>query len=181
MSIPKFSLIRNWSIGCWFSVGIGVLFAVLYWALGGGLTYKAQSWEEVPARILSVQLEKDEDPEKTLYSVRAEYEYEFRGVKYKGDRVSVLGGRDNDLSKHRERLKELEACRDSGELFRCFVDPRSPRHSVLYREVEWSRFIGASVASFLFVLVGVIGLYVLRRVKREVREEVEREEGSDGK
>jgi hypothetical protein len=146
---------RKESVGCFlFSLpfaALGIFMAYLYfadlfrWA-------RMQTWEEVPARILSADLEvnvsrhssgdsfgrhrSSSSRRSITYKALAEYEYEYRGNKYKGTKVSRYFGSDNIGNFYNNIHDELSTYENSDKLFRCFVNPHSPEDAILYRQMR---------------------------------------------
>ncbi|MCI0332528.1 MAG: DUF3592 domain-containing protein [Planctomycetes bacterium] len=136
-----------------------------------------RSWVEVPAIIRQAELKVNvrhnhgyrgrEGPpsrSKRTYQLIALYDYEFGGRRFTGDRVSVYGNShtgDNISSFLSNAYLELLRHRDPRTPFRCFVNPRQPYESVLYRELRW----GMAAAYTLFAtLFGAIGFGFLTGV-----------------
>ncbi len=115
---------------------------------------RAQSWEEVPARILSADLDVNHGDDSTTYRVRATYQYDFRGESYTSDRVASGFGSDNIGSFHQDKYAELRAYSDSGRPFRCFVNPDDPTEALLYRELRWGMLGFQLVFALAFGIVG---------------------------
>jgi hypothetical protein len=119
---------------------------VLSWA-------RAQSWEEVPARILAADLESHRGDDSITYEVTAVYEYSVMGQTYTSDAVSFGLGSDNIGSFHQDAYRELRGYVGTGRSFRCFVDPDDPSQAMLYRDMRWG-LLGLEVI-FALVFAGV--------------------------
>jgi len=115
---------------------------------------QAQSWDEVPARILSTDLDVNHGDDSTTYKVSAVYEYSYMGESFTSDVVSFGFGSDNIGSFHQDKHAELRAYVASGERFRCFVNPSDPSEAVLYRELRWGLLGLQVVFALVFALVG---------------------------
>ena len=115
---------------------------------------QAQSWDEVPARILSTDLDVNHGDDSTTYKVNAVYEYSYMGESFTSDVVSFGFGSDNIGSFHQDKHSELRAYVGSGERFRCFVNPSDPSESLLYRELRWGLLGLQVVFALVFGLVG---------------------------
>jgi Protein of unknown function (DUF3592) len=133
--------------------------------------YRMKSWVEVPAELVSVDLESHSDSDSTTYRVRARYKYSFEGREYQGDRVGIHGGSDNVGDSHERRYRELARLRKADELARCYVDPARPERAVLYRDLRWELvgFYLIFVVAFGGVGFGLVagGLYGARKLRRE--------------
>ena len=161
--------------------GCLVLFALPFAAVGVGMSvltlvtlmkgHKVQAWEEVPAIILSASLDSRSDSDGTTYKAEAEYQYEYRGETYRGDRVSLHGGADNIGSFQQDAARELSRYQKSGEPFRCFVDPDEPSESVLYRELRGGMVLFYAVFAVTFggAGFGLITWGLVSRRKARVR------------
>ena len=121
---------------------------------------EARDWQEVPARIVQVELETHDGDDSTTYEVVARYEYEFGSETYRGERVGLGSGADNIGSFHQDKQRELDRFRAQDQPFRCFVDPDNPSRAILYREMRWGLFSFMSLFAVLFGGVG-IGLMVV--------------------
>ncbi len=115
-----------------------------------------QGWVETPARIQTAELVAHRGDDSTSYSLSVEYAYEYDGRTYTGTRAGLHGGSDNIGSYHQQKYEELSAYRDSGELFRCYVNPNHPAESILYRDPRWELTGLMGVFAVLFGLVGVM-------------------------
>jgi hypothetical protein len=132
--------------------------------------YEASSWVETPARIISTDLEVNTGDSETFKAV-ASYEYTWDGTTHVGHRVSLSPGADNIGSFHQDKQAELARYRESGESFRCFVDPDEPSSSILYRELRLGMFsflmlFGGVFAGVGFGLMGA-GFWGKRKVQEE--------------
>jgi len=157
------------------------LFALPFAATGAVMMYligativewiDMSSWQEVPARILEAELVSHHSSKSTSYEVTARYEYEYAERSYEGTRVGIHRKADNIGSYHQRAFEDLARFRDSGEPFRCFVDPAAPRKSVIYRTLRWEMLAFYSVFLFVFGGVGfglLIGVPIAgRRLKLE--------------
>lgn len=115
---------------------------------------RAQSWQEVPTRILSAELDVNYGDDSTTYRVRAMYEYTYQGRTLTSDRVASGLGSDNIGSFHQDKYAELRAYLDSGRPFRCFVNPENPSEALLYRELRWGMLAFETVFALIFCIVG---------------------------
>ena len=141
-------------------VGCLVLFALPF--AGAGLVvmflgfrmvwgwYEASSWVETPARIISTDLEVNTDSDSDDLQGSGQLRVHLgRNRPMSADRVSLSPGADNIGSFHQDKQAELARYRESGELFRCFVDPDEPSRSILYRDMRLGMF------SFLMLFGGI--------------------------
>lgn len=133
--------------------------------------FQMRSWVEVPAELVSVDLESHDGSEATTYEVKAEYRYFFEGSEYSGTRVALHQGSDNVGDFHEETYRELSRARSGGTPYPCFVDPHSPSRAVLNRDLRLSLlgFHSIFLVAFGGVGAGLIagGFYGARRIARE--------------
>ncbi|MCH7823544.1 MAG: DUF3592 domain-containing protein [Acidobacteria bacterium] len=115
---------------------------------------RAQSWDQVPATLLSVNLDVNTGGDSTTYRVEALYEYNYLGRTYTSDTVSSSFGADNIGSFHQDKYAELRRYLDAGERFRCFVNPADPSEAMLYREMRWGIFAFEIIFALVFGGVG---------------------------
>ena len=92
-----------------------------------------KSWIEVPAFIQQTNLEESSDSESTTYKVTAAYSYTYKDRSYTGNRVSMHSGSDNIGSFHKRTYSQLTKYKNSGEPFRCYINPANPSESILFR------------------------------------------------
>lgn len=151
---------------------LGVSMASQWW--------QARSWAEVPARILSADLNASQDDDSTTYSVVAEYTYEYDGRTYTSQRVSTSFGSDNIGSFHQDKYNELRPYAGTDQMFRCFVNPAEPSEALLFRDLRWGMLAFMGVFAGAFGLVGYglmfVAVYGSRLVKETDRLEEARPE-----
>ena len=132
---------------------------------------ETRDWQEVPARLLHIELEEHQGDDSTTYEVVAHYEYHYAGRTYQGERVSLGSGADNIGSFHQDKHRELESFRSQDRLFRCFVDPDSPSRSILYRQMRWGLFSIMGLFALVFGGIGiglmVVGVWGKRSIEEE--------------
>ncbi|MGD8328681.1 MAG: DUF3592 domain-containing protein [Acidobacteriota bacterium] len=130
---------------------------------------RAQSWVEVPARIISADLDVNHGDDSTTYRVRAEFQYDWDGRSYTSHRVAFGSGSDNIGSFHQDKYDELRRYAGTDRLFRCFLNPEQPGEAVLYRELRWGMLGFEAVFAAVFCLVGYglmfAAIYGSRKVK----------------
>lgn len=164
LSIGKRSRKRSKKTSSWGAIVFLILFALPF--AGGGtfvgylagstvVTWaRAQSWDEVPAHILSADLDVNSGDDSTTYRVRAVYQYNYNGDTYTSDRVASGFGSDNIGSFHQDKYAELRRYREAGRPFRCFVNPEDPSEALLYRELRWGMLAFEVVFALAFGIVG---------------------------
>jgi hypothetical protein len=131
------------------SLGVGcmVLFSLPFAAVGVGMAIwlafsihaylKTQSWVEVPAQILHVELVAHAGDDGCTYETTAQYQYVYQKETYQGSRVGIESGSDNLGSFQESCYRELKEFEQNKKAFRCFVNPDRPQQSILYRELRW--------------------------------------------
>lgn len=146
-------------------IGFGclILFALPFAAVGVGATYWAfrtaaehsrmQHWVEVPAVIKRAELKRNAGESDTFQAV-AEYEYEFGGRKFVGQRVGIYEASDNVGSFQRDAYRELKRHHDEGRAFRSFVNPQKPSDAILYRDLRWEMLAFNTVFAVTFGSAG---------------------------
>jgi hypothetical protein len=119
---------------------------------------RAPGWPQVPAMVQSVG-----------DAGSATYTYEYKGVKYTGDRIGTfwLGGSSDDEWDRRMEAK-LESALASGTPVMAFVNPDKPRDAMLDTEIRWKllmfclpfalAFGAVGLGGFFFMLVKALGL-----------------------
>lgn len=140
-------------------VSLGI--AVLMWFWGGVdliRYWEMNSWEEESSRILicgRVAHGANGNGVRTF----VEYEYQYQGETYTGKNVSLY--MTAARGKVQEgRFKELREYHRSGKSFRCYVNPRNPQISVLYREMTLPHLL--LLVLFLFPCIAYFGYYGIR-------------------
>ena len=129
---------------------------------------QARGWQEVPARILSLNLKQSTSDGSTTYRLEATYEYAFGARLYTSADVGLSFGSDNVGSFHQDKYRELRPYFDAGRDFRCFVNPDEPTEALLFREMRGGLLGLMSIFAAAFCLVGYglifAGLYGSRLV-----------------
>jgi hypothetical protein len=135
------------------AVGIGMAISNMATVVKYG---EMRSWVEVPATINRAELKVDHDGEGgTTYEAVADYQYDFQGRRFSGNRISVLGGSDNVGSFQHEAYRELKQHLDAKQPFHCYVNPASPADAVLYRNVRAEMVLFLTLFSCAFGSVGL--------------------------
>lgn len=112
---------------------------------------KMQSWEEVPARIVTANLESHSDSDGgTTYKTTAQYEYVYQDKRYTSTRVSRYSGADNIGSFQRDIYNEISPYQYSEKMFHCYVNPSAPQESILYRKARMGMVMFYSLFALCF-------------------------------
>jgi hypothetical protein len=132
-------------------VGIGAT----YWAFRTAAEHsRMNSWVEVPAVIKKAELEGGRGKDDSVKAV-AEYEYEFGGRKFVGERVGIYEASDNVGKFQHEAYRELKRHLDEGRAFRCFVNPERPGDAILYRQLRWEMLSFNTIFAVAFGSTGL--------------------------
>jgi hypothetical protein len=112
---------------------------------------KMQSWEEVPARILTANLESHSDSDGgSTYKATAQYEYVYQDKRYTSTRVSRYKGADNIGSFQRDIYDEISPYQNSEKMFHCYVNPSAPQESILVRKARMGMVMFYSLFALCF-------------------------------
>lgn len=123
-----------------------------------------KNWDETTARLTAAELISSTDSDGgTTYRVEAEYQYDYGGRRYSGDRVGIFGGGDNVGSFQEDLGKRLEKAHKQNRPVPVFVNPQSPGEAVLNRDMRWEMLGFASVFGIVFGCVGGGFLYYIWR------------------
>lgn len=127
-----------------FGWGFLLLFCIPFAGVGTGMGYATisclikwqnmKSWEKVPAFIQQTNLDVNSDSDSTTYKVTATYTYAYNDKSYTSNKVTMHIGSDNIGSFHKKTYDELSRYKESGEPFRCYVNPDNPSESILFRK-----------------------------------------------
>jgi len=143
----------------------GVLFGLVFFVVGLVAFYfiagnmivgyiASANWVEVPAKILNVRLVSDSGDGDDTHTVLSTYTYNFDGVSYQNDRVSLSSGRDSFGQYWQELERTLLADKSGNEAF-AIVNPDNPTDAVLDRTLRWQSVLFGLI--FLFIFSGVGG------------------------
>lgn len=174
--------------GCLSLFGLPFLAAGLFvsWIYFVGFAdwWRARNWVEMPCWIESAELKEDDGGDSTTYKAVATYRYNYEGREYRGERVSLGKGSDNMGNFQRDAHAELAAHvagpaasaeadprQPGAKPFRCFVNPRQPDESVLYRMFRWQMqaFMAVFALTFPAVGAGLVagGFLASRAIKKD--------------
>lgn len=154
-------------------LGVGVFFAK-----GAFDVLAARDWVPVEARLLSVDLQSNHDPDSaTTYRVIAEYEYSWDGERLISDRVDLHAGADNLGDYHHVTYGRLNRALQAGESVTAWVDPDNPSRVVLDRDMRWGRLGFGMIFPLAFGGAGLGVMLLGRRAgraqkKRDARREL---------
>ena len=135
------------------------------------LGYQAQSWETVPAKVISAKLDEHRSDGNSTYKVVASYRYNYQGDTYDSDKVALYEERDSFKSYHNELFKRLKKAKKKKKPIDCYVNPSNPSESLLDRTIRLTMILMMSPFVLAFGLVGyglMIGaVYSLRAGKKK--------------
>lgn len=115
--------------------------------------HQARDWVESPTDVLEAELVERGGRGGTSYETIARYSYTFAGGRYEGTKISFFDG-------GKQFYRELAKYEESGESFRCYVNPDNPHEAVLYRNVDWGTVIFTGSIAVLFGGAGVLLIVV---------------------
>ena len=119
--------------------------------------WSAYGWVEVPCWIEKAEMKFFPGSKGTsAHQIEAVYRYEFERRPYHGDQVGDFGGSDKLGSSQEEALEQLQASKNAGRPFRCFVNPSKPEQSVLFRDLRWPLLLILSIFPTVFPLAGCL-------------------------
>lgn len=129
------------------------------WHSISGLADEAamKTWVDVPAFVTQADL-KIHRGKGTSYQVRANYVYEFGGREFAGNRVAIETGGDNIGDFQRATYEQLLQARDQKRAIHCFVNPKNPRESILYRDIRADVLLSQAIGG---AFGGSIGIAVI--------------------
>ena len=113
-------------------------------------TIDAESWPEVPCRIISAKVESHSGDKGTTYSVNIVYAYEFNGKRYESDRYDFIGGSSSGRGGKAEVVNRYRSAANPI----CFVNPNKPSEAVLTRGFHWGLLFCLFPLPFLAMGVG---------------------------
>jgi len=130
--------------------------------------YSMKNWQQVPAKIISAELKENRSDKSTTFSVDVVYQYQFSGKNYKGSKVNITGGGQSG-SYYPDLFQKLEKCKNSGEKYRCFVNPNNPGESIINNKLRVVDFVIFPAVSILFGGVGIVliifGFFTVKNAK----------------
>ncbi|RZI97307.1 MAG: DUF3592 domain-containing protein, partial [Haliea sp.] len=157
---------------------VGLLVSLLFGAVaytGGvrpiadmvGLGWRASSMVEVPAKVVGVQLERINFAESGAPTARkklhAQYQYEWRGVRYEGSQVSLQPRPNTFTGVEWDEVwfDKLDQARKTGATVPAWISPTGAHGAVLDKEVRYKGFWGAVAAlTFGIVPLAFVGFIV---------------------
>jgi len=130
--------------------------------------YAMKNWEQLPAKIISAELKTSHSDDSTTYSVDVVYQYIISGREYEGSKVNISGGGESG-SYYPTLYQKLENYKNSGERYRCFVNPNNPGESILIKKLQFVDYLLFPAIAVLFGGVGIgliiFGIFSVKKAK----------------
>ncbi|MDH3981988.1 MAG: DUF3592 domain-containing protein, partial [Kiritimatiellaceae bacterium] len=123
-------------------------------------THDAQTWNSVPATVVSSKVKSHDSDDGTTYSVYIAYRYEVNGEEFLGDQYTFMGG----SSSGRDAKAEVVRQYPKGHNFEVFVNPTNPDESVIKRDYSLSLLFG--LTPLIFMAAGLAVLLAGLRAKK---------------
>lgn len=149
-----------------FLINPGVIFGLIF-SVGGFMIlsetaiptwqswYQMRDWEPGYAELLSVSGAEN--------YTEAGYRYHYNGTRYLGNRAYVAEFRDNIGSYHADLLAQLLRYQQADQALPIWVNPQSPRESVIDRDMRWGLFILMTAFCSVFIFIGLGVVYASTR------------------
>ena len=118
------------------AIGVGAL-GMFIWTLA--IWGAMQSWQEVPAYIQKTNLiahRANSSQKEPSYTLEVQYTYQWENKYHAGKELTICTMDDNYNSFYERVYAELDRYHRRNEAFRCYVNPKDPTQSVLYRNLR---------------------------------------------
>ncbi|MBL1147339.1 MAG: DUF3592 domain-containing protein [Pseudomonadota bacterium] len=123
-----------------------------------------KNWDETTAHLVSAELSSSTDSDGgTTYRAKAEYQYEYGGRRYSGDRVAVFDMSDNIGSFQEDLGRKLERAYKKNKAVPVYVNPSDPGEAVLNRDMRWGMLGFVSIFGVVFCGAGGGFIYFVWR------------------
>ncbi len=159
----------------WLGVVFGSLFVIAGLVAGYGIAVnmligyvQSGQWVEVSATLHEVNLI-TKSGDSTTYTVKGSYSYDYEGVTYQGDRISLSSGSDNFGTYWKDLARTLQAGKNSNEAS-VFVNPSNPSESVLDRTLRWQSIVIGAIFLFSFSSAGVCFIWFSLRQNNKTKD-----------
>jgi len=138
-----------------------IIFFSIFGLVGAGMLYPlgirpimktidAESWAQVPCKIVSAEVKSHSDSDGTTYSIEITYDYEFEGRRYSSEKYGFMGG---SSSGHKRKAKIVEGYKSAKNPV-CFVNPAKPSEAVLKRGFHMGLLVALFPLPFMAVGLG---------------------------
>ena len=114
---------------------------------------RSATWDSTPCTIVGSRMRSWSTDDGTSYRADILYEYRAGGQSWRSNRVDFFGSLSSGADSARETLERFP----EGAAAVCWVDPRSPNHSVLDREVHPKFLLGLLPLVFIVAGLAVAG------------------------
>lgn len=131
------------------------LFALGVAAWGAWDAFEMQSWKELSATLLSLELEMNQSDDSTTHRIRARYRYADEGRTHESERVAIYSFADNIGDFHVDLYAELKRAFDNDRQVTAYVDPDDFTKSVLSRDPRWGLTALLAIFGLVFAGAGV--------------------------
>ncbi|WP_084591518.1 DUF3592 domain-containing protein [Gilvimarinus agarilyticus] len=148
---------------------LGMLFGLPFAAVGIGMALfgvlpqfidwqQMKQWQAVPAQLSRAELKVSHGDDSTTYKATASYRYEYQGLSYSGERVSIDDSFDNIGDFNYALGRRLERAAASNSPVTAYVNPAEPSSAVLNRDLRPEK-IGFKM--IFVVLFGGVGIGII--------------------
>ena len=129
---------------------IGVVILVKYFR-DKKKTDESQSWSSASGKITESYMRREASMESgsTIYYPEVQYDYEFLGTKYTGDRISFGGSSGNS---NRKKSEETLAKYPIGQNVTIYYNPNNPEDAVLERKM--------GTGGTVFLIIGILFTFI---------------------
>ena len=160
---------------------VGLLFGLPFAAVGIGMALfgvwpqisdwqQMKQWQAVPAQLSRAELKVSHGDDSTTYKATASYRYEYQGLSYSGQRVSIDDSFDNIGDFNYSLGRRLERAAASNSSVTAYVNPAEPSSAVLNRDLR-PEMIGFEM--IFVVLFGGVGIGIIAYLLLAPLEELE--------
>jgi Protein of unknown function (DUF3592) len=128
------------------------------WMLGYG-AFQTRHWTPVQARIVSAELVSPERA-RVAKEVRARYEYEWKQIRYTGERISMATQSADGFGEwQRDMYTALKDAEIAGKPVSIWVNPEQPQQSVIQREPRPELLVFHGLSAFALTLITGLGIW----------------------
>ncbi len=135
-------------------LGVGVYFGAKW-----KKKFDVNTWEKVPAQIISSRVKTHDSSDGDTYSVEIVYRYDFNGFHFISNTEDLLSGSSSSGYKSKKKVVRRNP---PGTKTNCWVNPEKPWKAIRDRSVGWAFFLW-SLFPIPFIAVGFFGVrYTMR-------------------
>jgi hypothetical protein len=99
------------------------------------LHFLTSFWEQVPAELISIDVDSHQGDDSTTYSLEGSYSYQYFGTTYQSSQISFFSGADNVGDWHSEAASNIRRAAGRGQLV-AWVNSDNPNESYLVRDIR---------------------------------------------